>query len=102
MYSNYFKTAWRNLLKHPFYSFINMVGLGLGLIAVFFIFLYVKDELSYDRYHKNIDQLYRLNFIAKLGDQEANTSAVPCPAGPLFSEIFPEVKIELQDLYRAW
>ncbi|MBK8776246.1 MAG: ABC transporter permease [Saprospiraceae bacterium] len=92
MYSNYFKTAWRNLLKHPFYSFINMVGLGLGLIAVFFIFLYVKDELSYDRYHKNIDQLYRLNFIAKLGDQEANTSAVPCPAGPLFSEIFPEAK----------
>jgi len=40
MYSNYFKTAWRNLLKHPFYSFINMVGLGLGLIAVFFIFLH--------------------------------------------------------------
>ena len=58
MYSNYFKTAWRNLLKHPFYSFINMVGLGLGLIAVFFIFLYVKDELSYDRYHKNICLLY--------------------------------------------
>lgn len=92
MFINYIKIAWRNLIKQPFYSIINIAGLGLGLIAVFFIFLYVKDELSYDQYQEHIGQLYRLNFYGKLGDQAANTSASPGPAAPLFSEVFPEVK----------
>ena len=92
MLINYFKIAWRNLIKQPFYSFINIAGLGIGLLSVFFIFLYVKDELSYDQFHENKSQLYRLNFYAKLGEQTANTSESPGTAGPLFSKEFPEVE----------
>ncbi|MEP7323073.1 MAG: ABC transporter permease [Saprospiraceae bacterium] len=92
MVKNYFVIAWRNLIKQPFYSIINISGLGIGFIAVFFIFLFVKDELSFDRFHVNKDQLYRLHFFGKLGDQVINSSATPGPAGPLFSQTFPEVK----------
>lgn len=92
MVKNYFVIAWRNIIKQPFYSIINISGLGIGFIAVFFIFLFVKDELSYDRFHLNREQLYRLHFFGKLGDQVISTSATPGPAGPLFSQTFPEVK----------
>ncbi len=59
MYQTYFKTAWRNLLRHKGFSFINIFGLSLGLAAFGFIALYVTDELSYDRYHKNASRIVR-------------------------------------------
>ncbi len=59
MLRTYFKTAWRNILKHKGFSFINIFGLSIGLAAFGFIALYVTDELSYDRYHKNADRIVR-------------------------------------------
>ncbi len=52
MFRNYFKTAIRNLLRNKVYSFINIAGLSLGLACCLLIFLYSKDELSYDRFQK--------------------------------------------------
>ena len=60
MYTIYFKTAWRSLLKHKGFSFINIFGLSIGLAAFGFIALYVTDELSYDRYHKKADRIVRV------------------------------------------
>lgn len=92
MLSNYFKISWRNIAKHPFYSLINILGLGIGFVAVFFILLYIQDELSYDRYQTKLDNLYRINFFGKLGDQDAFSSASPGPGAPLFEKSFPEVQ----------
>ena len=60
MYQTYFKSAWRNWLKHKGFSFINIFGLSIGLAAFGFIALYVADELSYDRYHKNAERIVRV------------------------------------------
>jgi putative ABC transport system permease protein len=49
---NYFKTAFRNLARNKVYSFINMAGLSMGLGCAILIMLYVKDEVSFDRFHK--------------------------------------------------
>ena len=92
MLRNYLKIALRNLLKYRLYSAINISGLTVGMLCFLSIFLYVQDELSYDRFHTNIDRLYRLNFYAKLGDQLAHTSASPKPAGPVFKESMPEIE----------
>lgn len=59
MPTTYFKTAWRNILKHKGFSFINIFGLSAGLAAFGFIAFYVTDELSYDRYHKNAGRIFR-------------------------------------------
>ena len=60
MIKNYFKTAWRNILKHKLFSFISILGLAMGITASFLIYLYVSYELSYDAYHVKSDRIYRL------------------------------------------
>ena len=52
--------AWRNIKKHKGYSFINIVGLAIGMAYCILILLWVQDELSYDSFHRNRDQLYRI------------------------------------------
>lgn len=58
MFSNYFKVAGRTLLKRRGYSFINILGLAIGIACTFLILLWVQDELSYDKFHENADNLY--------------------------------------------
>ncbi len=60
MLKSYFKTAWRNLLKNRIFSLINIAGLAIGMAACLLILQYVNFELSYDRYNKNIDDLYKV------------------------------------------
>jgi putative ABC transport system permease protein len=60
MFKNYFKIALRNLARNKVYSFINIAGLSLGLASAMLIILYVKDEVSYDRFYKGVDWIYRV------------------------------------------
>ena len=60
MYKSYFKMGWRNLLKSKTHSFINIGGLALGIASCLLIALYIKDELSYDRYHDHADRIQRV------------------------------------------
>ena len=60
MFKNYLKIAYRNLAKHKFYSLINIFGLSLGIASCILIFAYIGYELSYDGYHKNADNIYRV------------------------------------------
>jgi putative ABC transport system permease protein len=57
MIKNYFKTAWRNLVKNKVHSLINIVGLSVGMAVAMLIGLWIWDELSFDKYHKNYDQI---------------------------------------------
>ncbi len=60
MFKNYLLTAWRNLIHSRIYSVINIAGLSLGLTCVMLIVLYVKDEVSFDRFHKGVENIYRV------------------------------------------
>ena len=60
MLKNYLKIAWRNLLRNKAYSFINILGLAIGIASSVLIFLYVREESSYDRYHAKTDRIYRI------------------------------------------
>ncbi|HLK98055.1 MAG TPA: ABC transporter permease, partial [Hymenobacter sp.] len=60
MIRNYFKIALRNILKHKGFSFINVAGVAVGLACFLLIALYVRDELSYDRYNTNAERIYRV------------------------------------------
>lgn len=70
MFSNYFKMAWRNLLGKKVYSFINILGLSIGMTCCLLIFQYVAFEYSFDRFHENGSNLYRvLQAYAREGDE---------------------------------
>ena len=68
MLENYFKIAWRNLIKKKAYSVINIFGLALGIACCFLIFMFVQDELSFDNYHANGDRIYRVTHGSKSVD----------------------------------
>jgi putative ABC transport system permease protein len=88
MLSNYFKVAIRNILKYKFFSAINILGMTVGITACLLIILYVSDELSYDRFHKNADRLYQVGLHGKIGGQDIRTSTTAPPmAGILVDEV---------------
>ena len=60
MIKNYFKTAIRNMMRNKTFSFINILGLGLGIACSLFIYLWVQDERSYDNFHTNSERLYQV------------------------------------------
>ena len=81
MIRNYFKIAWRNLLRHKAYSAINITGLAAGIAACLLIFVVVTFELSYDRFQKNYDRIYRVVTYTKHSDgSEQQNPGVPVPA----------------------
>ena len=94
MILNYIKIAWRNLMKYKFISFINLFGLTVGLTCCLLITTYIVNELSYDRYNKNAENVYRLtrSFNNAAGVVSLNLSTVSPPFGYYFPTDFPEIK----------
>ena len=88
MLKNYFKIAFRNLTRHKAYSLLNISGLAIGMACSILILLWVQNELSYDRFHANAENLYRLTCNA--GEFKAAVSPAGMGAG-LQSEM-PEIK----------
>jgi putative ABC transport system permease protein len=93
MLLNFLKIAYRNLLKNKVFSIVNIFGLAIGMAACFFIFAYVHFESSYDRFHKNAADLYRVNisFGGSFGGFPAMSTNHPA-TGPAMKQDFPEVK----------
>lgn len=93
MFKNYFKTAVRSLLRNKIYSFINIAGLSIGLACAILIMLYVQDEVSYDRFHKNVSQVYRIDKQTTRDDKSvSNGSYTGYFTGPRFSAKIPEIQ----------
>src|SRR5215470_3209854 len=92
MIKNYFKTALRNLSKNKFYTSINIIGLAAGLATCLLIFLYVLDELSYDRYNKKANRIFRVNNEIKFGGNYADLAVAPALMGPTMVSEFPVVQ----------
>lgn len=92
MLKSYWTIAFRNLRKNKVYSLINIMGLAIGMAACFFIFQYVRFELSYDRWHKHADRLYQVPMAWAGTYRDADASATSYAAvGPAMKAYFPEV-----------
>jgi putative ABC transport system permease protein len=79
MIKNYFKIAFRNITRHKAYSLINISGLAIGMACSILILLWVQHELSYDRFHKNADHIFRITCNAS--DFKAAVNPAGMPAG---------------------
>lgn len=91
MFSHYLKTSLRNLRRHKGYSFINVAGLAVGITCCLFLGLYLKDELSFDRYHEKADQIYRIT-LEETGEGQSVHWARTQPAlAPALETDFPEM-----------
>jgi len=92
MLRNYIKIAFRNLWRHKSFSIINIIGLAVGLTACFLIFMYVRFELSYDKFNQNFDNIYRLNTDIKAPNEVLHWSSASAPMGPALQQDYPDVQ----------
>jgi putative ABC transport system permease protein len=92
MLRSYFKIAWRNIRKQPVFSVINIAGLSIGLAAFWLIALYIGDELSFDRYHKNGDRIFRVVQHASWKESGFNLAPTSAPFAPFLKAEYPEVE----------
>src|SRR5258708_15775868 len=94
MLKNYFKIAFRNLLRSKGFSLINISGLAIGMASAMLILLWVQNELSYDRYYPNAGRLYEAWNRDKWGDVLTCWSNTPKVFGPTLKREYAEVEKE--------
>ncbi len=91
MLVNFFKTAFRVLLRQRGYALLNLVGLTIGLVAFVFIYLYVQNEISYDKSWKDYHQIYRVTAEIKANGKSEKIALTPFMTGAFLKKNFPEV-----------
>lgn len=91
MLKNYFKIAWRNLMKNKVFSFINVFGLSIGLACCMLITIYLLYEFSYDKHHENGSNIFQVGTIFNLSEKDDRTAATPAPLAAALKREYPEV-----------
>ena len=93
MFKSYFKIALRNIARFKIYSFINIAGLAVGMAVSILIILYIQEELSYDKFNKNAERIYRLSreWFNQDGTSSLHLARVAPPIGPLLKNDFPNI-----------
>lgn len=92
MFKSLLKNAFRNITHKFGYSFLNILGMTLGIAAALFLILYVSDELSFDRYHEHADRIYRVQSHITEPDDEFTWIVAQIPFAPQVKEDYPEVE----------
>ena len=99
MLKNHFKIAWRNLLKNGLFSTLNLLGLSVGVAIFLYLFLYSKEELSFDKYNQHAEDIYRVGLTATFGGESDEWASVPNNIGPDMAAEIPEIKAYARLLY---
>jgi len=92
MFSYYIKIAFRNLTRNKLFSAINIFGLAVGLTGFILITLWVRYELSYDRFHENLENIYRISVTMETNGQSDKIAMSPPGYGPGFTATFPVIE----------
>ncbi|HEV8284626.1 MAG TPA: ABC transporter permease [Chitinophagaceae bacterium] len=92
MIKNYFKTAWRNILRNKISSFINISGLSIGIACALLIAIFIKNELSYDAFHKDAGRIFQVVLNGNMNGQEFWAGNTPPPVGAALTSNIPEIE----------
>ncbi|HEY8930582.1 MAG TPA: FtsX-like permease family protein [Mucilaginibacter sp.] len=91
MFKNYFKIAWRNLKKNRLYAFVNITGLTIGIVSCLLIGIYIKEELSFDKFNKNADRIVRVTEDYGVNGIPQKIAVTGTKVGPQFKRTFPAI-----------
>src|SRR3982751_1340118 len=92
MIKNYFKTAWRNLIKNKLHSVINITGLSVGMAVAVLIGLWINDELSFNKQFANYDRLGQVWQFVSFTSEKSSYNVVPVPLADELRSKYPEFK----------
>ncbi len=99
MLRNYIISAFRNLNRQILFTIINLTGLAIALATVILIFLQAKHELSYDRFHANVDRIYRVEEDQIYNNEKYHVNVTPWPSGPVWQDEIPEIELATRFSY---
>lgn len=91
MFTNYLKVALRNLLRQKGFTFINIIGLSVGIASAMLIFMFVYNEMNFDRFHKQSKNIYRIYQNSQIDGEAISSSWTPVPMAPTLKADYPEV-----------
>ncbi|MEZ5071452.1 MAG: FtsX-like permease family protein [Bacteroidales bacterium] len=92
LFNNYVRSLVRNALRDKFFFFLNLMGLAVGITASILIFLYIQNQLSYDKHNEKYDRIYRLEGDFFINEKQDLTAITQIPLGPTLKDEFPEVE----------
>lgn len=92
MILNYIKIALRNILRNKLHSFINIIGLAIGMACAIMLLLFVRDELSYDKHHSKRDRIYMVQELSRVIDKEDYFHTTPFVIGPALKDEYPAIE----------
>jgi len=98
MFQNYFKIAIRHLQKNKLYALVNIAGLAIGIASCLLIGIYIFDEWSFDKFHKNADRIARVTMDFSSGDAQNKAAVTGTKVGPQLQRTFPQVAAYVRTL----
>src|ERR1700748_3494539 len=101
MFKNYFKTAYRDILKNKMSSVISITGLAIGMACCMLILIHVKDELGYNQFNSNLNNIYRIKWISKDNRGASVGSSTPVPFSKAISQKIPAIQKVVKLLQRS-
>ena len=93
MFQNYIKLAWRNLKNQPFFTFLNIFGLTIGMAGGILICLFIYDELNFDKMYTDADRIYRINSDINFGGEASRNTEVSALMAAQMENDFPQVEL---------
>ncbi len=91
MFSHYLKITLRNIARQKGYAFINITGLAIGLVCAILIFIWIRDEVSVDKFHDNVENLYRIEEDQVYSGEIFHVGVTPYPIAPVLRDEIPEI-----------
>ena len=92
MIKNICRLAWRNVFRNKVFAFLNITGLAVGLTASLLILLWIQDELSFEKFNVNAENIYRVEEDQFYSGERYHVTVTPHPSGPVWKEKIPEIK----------
>lgn len=92
MWKNYLLIAWRTLRRDKLFAALNIIGLAVGIVACFLIYIYVQDELSFDAHHRKADRIFRIQAHYQFGDTKDDFGITPFPIMEALLKEYPDIE----------
>ena len=92
LFRNYLLSLVRNAIRDKFFTLLNLLGLAVGITASILIFIYIQDQLTYDKHNENLDRIYRLEADFTINEKQDLMARVQFPMAPTLKDEYPEVE----------
>jgi len=89
---NYFLSLARNVVRDKFFSLLNLLGLAVGITAAILIFIYIQDQVTFDKHNEHFERIYRLEGDFLISDEQTLTAITQVPLGPTLKDEYPEIE----------